>query len=474
MRTGMSSLPDGKLPFLAGMAYLVFASSVYSQTSATHPACDGVWIATASGGYCRVQPRAHGAEPQRSPSTSPGSSIHTGVEARPVPNVPTGGSAPITPPIPVQQQSLPTASVLSIPRDDAKRKVPDLAQKLTATHPNTNVPPVTRGPAATINTHIAPLPWDNSSVQSLQNAIQPGSATSSMPASGDPGAVDAILSGVAEGLSGQANSNDPKRQPTRARAVTPSVPQGTVMGIHWSITPIPDSATVAFSFSERCLRDSCGDGAWGADIERDSQAAIDGSAKACEASTTREGSCGTGNGGRYFVACKSGEQPKWAALAIYDDGSENLTDGEAIAYSTKPDAEEAAVSNCNHSGCHVVWSQPIDCGNEAQHAGGTYSGPYADWVHRLLGRVGSWSCPTAPPSIRAQACVRDGQVAAAVNYAWAAECYAEAGRDRDAQKSANSMMDMLKAAQSLCSNVPTTAGASGCDTLSIFPCGSLQ
>lgn len=169
---------------------------------------------------------------------------------------------------------------------------------------------------------------------------------------------------------------------------SPSFPSNLAKDVHWSLTPIPDSMTVAFSFSKRCLQDSCGDGAWGADIEKDSQAAIDGSANSCESNTSRKGSCGVGNGGRYFVQCRPGDPPKWVALAIYDDGSENLVDGEAIAYPTQTAAEQAAVSNCGQQGCHAVWSRVIcknDSESNAGNCGDSRNGNQQDWANVWIG-----------------------------------------------------------------------------------------
>src|SRR5258707_5960026 len=60
----------------------------------------------------------------------------------------------------------------------------------------------------------------------------------------------------------------------------------------------------------------------------------------------------------------------------------------------------------------------------------TYNGKHSDWVRKLLTKVGGWKCPAnasdsgAPPSVKADECMRDKYVAAAVLYAWAAECYA--------------------------------------------------
>jgi hypothetical protein len=110
----------------------------------------------------------------------------------------------------------------------------------------------------------------------------------------------------------------------------------------------------------------------------------------------------------------------------------------------------------------------------------TYSGPHSDWVHRLLDRVGGWSCPepgsdaAQPPKVRAEECIRDAYVAAAVQYAWAAECYARNEEDAKAGEAAKMMYEQLTNAQSLCSDAPTFAGASSCDTEKIFRCGELD
>jgi hypothetical protein len=167
---------------------------------------------------------------------------------------------------------------------------------------------------------------------------------------------------------------------TSAKNRTPAVPQAFQNGVHWSSTPIPESMTVAFSFSERCLRDECGDGAWGASINRDSNAAIQGAQDACLSKTARHG-CNTG--GRYFIQCKPEDGPKWAALAIYDDQMEKLSDGEAMGYDTQSAAEQWAISNCHLSGCTAVWSQLI-CGNDQalQHGscGASQKGALLDWT----------------------------------------------------------------------------------------------
>jgi len=186
------------------------------------------------------------------------------------------------------------------------------------------------------------------------------------------------LAGITVAANGQTNAANPAGNDKAHRP--PATPQALQKGVHWSSSPIPQSVAVAFSFSERCLQDSCGDGAWGASVNRDSQSAIDSSANTCEANTTRKGSCGSSNGGRYFVQCKPGGAPKWAALAIYDDGTESLTDGEAIGYLTRDAAGQAAIANCNHDGCHVVWSEVICKGDLETKAGDCGSDPGTSWA----------------------------------------------------------------------------------------------
>lgn len=112
------------------------------------------------------------------------------------------------------------------------------------------------------------------------------------------------------------------------------------------------TVTVAYAFSKRCLRDSCGDGSWGASISTFDKTAISDALNGCETHTTRQGSCETG--GRYFFQCSGKE--KWAALAIYDDRSESSGDGEAMGFDTEAAARTRAVANCNQSGCHAVWA----------------------------------------------------------------------------------------------------------------------
>lgn len=194
----------------ASLAWLICVIPVISQSLANkpHPACDGVWVATAAGGICRAKPKAESAEQQRTPSISPNSSaIHYGVEERPTANVPRREPAPVLPRIPAQQGSLPTASVLSpTPHVPRKPNVPVLPQR-TTTRPNA-VPSITIVPGASA-TSITPSISGNSSAQILENTIQPNSADPNLPAAADQSAVDAILTGAAEGVSGQTDPSNP-------------------------------------------------------------------------------------------------------------------------------------------------------------------------------------------------------------------------------------------------------------------------
>lgn len=112
----------------------------------------------------------------------------------------------------------------------------------------------------------------------------------------------------------------------------------------------------------------------------------------------------------------------------------------------------------------------------------SYRGKHSDWVARLLARTGGYSCPDPageggrPPRVRAEECMRDQYVAAAVAYAWAAECYAQNEEDNKAQEAAIQMYENLKSAQSLCSDAPTFSFGGPpkpCDTERIFRCGEI-
>lgn len=139
-----------------------------------------------------------------------------------------------------------------------------------------------------------------------------------------------------------------------------------------SIQPSSTSANfaqsmfVAFSFSTPMVDDFGGDGAWGVAVNTNEQAAIENSGISCAAHSQKPDWCGTGNGGRYPV-CQADGKTRWVALAINNDGTEdNWGDGEAIGYETEDAADQAAVVNCNHAGCHVVWSKEVDCGKQEQ------------------------------------------------------------------------------------------------------------
>jgi hypothetical protein len=109
----------------------------------------------------------------------------------------------------------------------------------------------------------------------------------------------------------------------------------------------------------------------------------------------------------------------------------------------------------------------------------TYSGKYNGWVRKLLTRVGGWQCPAddgdsgTPPKVKSDECMRDKYVAAAVLYAWAAECYARREETSKAEAAAEQMYQQLKNAQSLCSNAPSFGTPRDCDTERIFRCGEL-
>jgi len=116
----------------------------------------------------------------------------------------------------------------------------------------------------------------------------------------------------------------------------------------------------------------------------------------------------------------------------------------------------------------------------ASAPGADYSGQYADWVHLLLRRAGSYTCPSSmsaqdgvPPAVSGTE-PRDLYVKAAVQNAWAAECYAQQEHDNEAQAQAQAMIQNLQAAQSLCSNI---LGATPCETsgtYNIYKCGEIE
>jgi len=108
----------------------------------------------------------------------------------------------------------------------------------------------------------------------------------------------------------------------------------------------------------------------------------------------------------------------------------------------------------------------------------SYSGRNSEWVGRLLTRVPDWDCPSSPsasdarpPKIKADTCVRDAYVAAAVLQAWAAECYSRFDQDERATQAAAAMATELDRADEECSSAPSVGGGGSCDTSGIYRCG---
>jgi len=108
--------------------------------------------------------------------------------------------------------------------------------------------------------------------------------------------------------------------------------------------------------------------------------------------------------------------------------------------------------------------------------------PTSPWVDKLLGRAGSGSCPSSvssqdgiPPEVKANECMRDRYVKAAVLHAWAAKCYMGAERDNTARKEIKAMFENLQAAQDMCSTHPMVffGPVTPCDTERIYRCGEL-
>jgi len=105
--------------------------------------------------------------------------------------------------------------------------------------------------------------------------------------------------------------------------------------------------------------------------------------------------------------------------------------------------------------------------------GGLYSGPNAEWVHKLLSTAGSYSCAPvkAPSHPNTFACSgRDGYVYSAQQLAWAAECSAQTGHTQDANADANALLDTLKNAGDLCQ---AQSMATSCTTDRIISCNQL-
>jgi hypothetical protein len=105
-----------------------------------------------------------------------------------------------------------------------------------------------------------------------------------------------------------------------------------------------------------------------------------------------------------------------------------------------------------------------------------YTGNYASTVKSMLGGVTGWKTstnpatdPGVPPNVKVGTCTRDLYVAAAVNYAWAAESYFRLGDLTQSSKMAGFMNGELSKATSLCSGNPTAVNI-GCLTMPIWKC----
>jgi hypothetical protein len=119
-------------------------------------------------------------------------------------------------------------------------------------------------------------------------------------------------------------------------------------------------------------------------------------------------------------------------------------------------------------------------GGGSRNAGGgapaIYAGTYQNEVRHLLNRVSGWRTSTnaqtdggVPPNVSIGAgCIRDTYVAAAVNYAWAAESYYRLNSANASPMAAN-MRSQLNSGNSLCSNA-SSGGLNNCRTLSIWGC----
>lgn len=109
-----------------------------------------------------------------------------------------------------------------------------------------------------------------------------------------------------------------------------------------------------------------------------------------------------------------------------------------------------------------------------------YAGPDHQVVRQLLTRVDGWSVPACDscagmdtPRVRVEPrCDRDGSVAAAVQYAWAAEAYAAVGRDDRALAAAEKMRRQLDNARSACiiASGRNATPPGSCATVAIWPC----
>ncbi|MGQ0642611.1 MAG: hypothetical protein ACT4P6_17855 [Gemmatimonadaceae bacterium] len=106
----------------------------------------------------------------------------------------------------------------------------------------------------------------------------------------------------------------------------------------------------------------------------------------------------------------------------------------------------------------------------------TYVGLYQGEVRRLLSGVSGWRTSRnaatdggVPPNVSiGAACIRDTYVAAAVQYAWAAESYYRLNHS-SAGSMAAQMHSNLLSANGLCSSA-TGAAINNCRTLSLWGC----
>jgi hypothetical protein len=107
--------------------------------------------------------------------------------------------------------------------------------------------------------------------------------------------------------------------------------------------------------------------------------------------------------------------------------------------------------------------------------GNAYSGPNYEWVRRLLQRAGHWSCPSPAPTFQSHECVRDSVAAAALNDAWAAECYAEQHNNSAAKSRVADMMKNLHDINTMCGSADSGPNdpSDPCPSKQIYWCGEL-
>lgn len=201
----------------------------------------------------------------------------------------------------------------------------------------------------------------------------------------------------------------------------------------------------------------------------------------------------------FFAACQKKEvTPAYQCKAVVYSGGSNCSSGyhQVAANICCPDASPyycpAMTLNSNNGGCYTkcenadynckhplnggagqqstVSSYAATGGGGGGGGGGAYTGQYSTDVYTLLGRAGSGSCPSTPPTVNINSsCQYDMYVKAAVLYAWAANCEAEAGNMSVAATDAQQAHAQLQQASSLCSNGVPMGGGS-CYTTSIYNC----